>query len=168
LSDSYSHGWRVTWELPNGIPVLHVRVPPSLGVAEAFDLAQAIEEAASAAHAEVMKSGAVDLFSDLSRRSDPATSKAAGDAMKIRGASQKADLLRVYIENDGLTDEEAGELSGLASKGAGYWKRCSELRRAGYIVPTGETREGTSGMDQLVCEISDSGRAAFVQAIEEK
>jgi hypothetical protein len=39
-----------------------------------------------------------------------------------------------------------------------YWKRCSELRQAGYIKPTGETRVSSAGVEQQVCRITIEGR----------
>jgi hypothetical protein len=46
-----------------------------------------------------------------------------------------------------MTDEEAALTTGLASA----WKRCSDLRRLGFIAATGETRTGSSGREGIVC-----------------
>lgn len=96
------------------------------------------------------------------RRNDGITSKAGAKAITIRAGSQRALLLDQYFAVSDLTDEEAGRLSGLAKRpNCGYWKRCSELRRAGYIRPTGETRVSGVGVLQAVCQITDAGVLAL-------
>lgn len=88
------------------------------------------------------------------RRNDgPATSAAGARDVSIRATSQKADLLRAYgaAGDGGLTDEQAGEQSGLAARrGCCYWKRCGELREDGLIVLTPTTREASTGSEQRV------------------
>lgn len=92
------------------------------------------------------------------RRNDKATSKAGAKAMTVRAGSQRAILLSTYYTNVYLTDEEAGNASGLALlPKCCYWKRCSELRQAGYIRPTGKTRISSAGVEQQVCEITPDG-----------
>lgn len=96
------------------------------------------------------------------RSNDTATSRAPLRAVSIRSGSQRAHLLAEYAEHDGLTDEEAGRVSGLADyPRCCYWKRCSELRQAGLIRPTGETRLSTAGEAQQVCAITQAGREAL-------
>lgn len=83
------------------------------------------------------------LFANV-RDQDAITSHAGSDRIAPKRGSQCATLLAVYrAYPDGLTDREAGERSGVPSA----WKRCSDLRRAGWIVPTGEVRDG-----QRVCK----------------
>jgi hypothetical protein len=54
--------------------------------------------------------------------------------VKHRRTSQAMRLLAEYKKGD-LTDEEAAVRSGIAAlPKACYWKRCSDLRSAGYIV----------------------------------
>jgi hypothetical protein len=92
------------------------------------------------------------------RRNNGATSGAGAKAMTVRAGSQRAILLAVYNSNVYLTDEEAGNVSGLSMlPKCCYWKRCSELRQAGYIRPTGKTRISSAGVEQQVCEITDEG-----------
>jgi hypothetical protein len=97
------------------------------------------------------------------RRSDPGTSKAAGVSVAMRAGSQKHILLQAYADlTAGLTDEEAGHNSGLARKPkCCYWKRCSELRQAGLIAVTGETRASSVGEQQQVCAITEAGLLAL-------
>jgi hypothetical protein len=91
------------------------------------------------------------------RRNDGATSGAGAKAMTVRAGSQRAKLLSRYAY-ESLTDEEAGRVSGLSSlPKCCYWKRCSELRQAGYIAPTGETRVSSAGVEQQVCRITTLG-----------
>lgn len=95
------------------------------------------------------------------RRSDPATSRQAAKSVAFRAGSQKYRLLQAYIGLTGLTDEEAGAAAGLNRPGTCYWKRCSELRDAGFIEPLGFTRTASTGEQQQVCGVTMIGREAF-------
>ena len=96
----------------------------------------------------------------MSRRDDPSTSHAAAKIAKFNAGSQKHTLLTEYAcDPDGLTDEQAAARSNLLH--VGYWKRCSELRNAGYIARTGETRIASSGAAQDVCRITEAGIKAI-------
>jgi hypothetical protein len=99
-----------------------------------------------------------------SRTQDPNTSKTGALSMAVRAGSQRHALLKAYnAATGGLTDEEAGNVTGLSdSPRCCYWKRCSELRQAGYITPTGATRASTAGEMQQVCEITEAGRQVLV------
>lgn len=90
------------------------------------------------------------------RQSDPVTSTEAARAVALRAGTQAARIAVAYRDNGDLIDDEAGQLAGLGH--AGYWKRCSDLRRAGIIEPTGETRPGRSGEQQRVCGLTALGR----------
>lgn len=91
------------------------------------------------------------------RRKDGATSGAGAKAMTVRAGSQRAKLLAQYGQ-DSMTDEEAGHASGLALlPKCCYWKRCSELRQAGYIATTGVMRISSAGVEQHVCAITQAG-----------
>jgi hypothetical protein len=95
------------------------------------------------------------------RSADPATSAMGAEDVKPRKRSQAMLLLAEYLHG-GLTDEEAGIATGLASKPkCCYWKRCSELRANGLIVPTGETRPSSAGSAMQVCEITEEGKEAL-------
>lgn len=96
----------------------------------------------------------------LARRQDPHTSHAGAKDVAPRSGSQKAKLLEAYANHpDGLTDEEAGVLSGLANNhGCGYWKRCSDLEREGLIQRTLFTRPASTGNQQIVRAITETGR----------
>lgn len=153
----------MTWEVYKGRPVISIAGASSVEAREALAIADAIYHAVDAARSESEPS----LFdAPLARATDPGTSHAAAQAVRIRAASQKARLLKAYSSfPDGLTDDEAGKSAGL--EGSGYWKRCSELRSNGWISRTGEVRAGDSGMAQEVCRITDSGRAAIMQATKD-
>jgi hypothetical protein len=100
------------------------------------------------------------------RKSDPGTSKLAGASVAMRAGSQKHLLLQAYADlTAGLTDEEAGMNSGLARKPkCCYWKRCSELRQAGFIAPIGLTRASSVGEQQQVCAITEDGLKMLEQS----
>jgi len=93
------------------------------------------------------------------RNNDPATSHAA--ARSLTNAETLAlRLLRCYQDRtEGLTDFEAGRALGVD----GAWKRCSELRKNGWIrVLLGAggkpmTRPGPSNRMQQVCAITVAG-----------
>jgi hypothetical protein len=95
------------------------------------------------------------------RANNGATSKAGAKSLTVRAGSQRALLLARYAV-DSMTDEEAGNVSGLAMlPKCCYWKRCSELRQAGYITVTGSVRVSSAGVDQIVCAITPAGRIAL-------
>jgi hypothetical protein len=83
----------------------------------------------------------------LARSTDPPTSRRAADSLDPRSLLYR--LARVYEAAGaaGLTDEEAAARAGIPTA----WKRCSDLRRLGYIKTNGATRVGSSGRDQMVC-----------------
>lgn len=90
----------------------------------------------------------------------PSTSTVAAVAASPRTGSQKARLLQQYLVagDDGLTDEEAAKAAGLYEiEGCCWWKRCSDLRRDGFITPTGEVRQGVTGHMREVCAVTVAG-----------
>ena len=110
---------------------------------------------------KIMEPKQLQLDFDHARHSDPETSHLAAKSVKLRAGTQQARLLVAYdcASLRGLTDQEAGEMTGLINQsGCGYWKRCSELRQAGYIVPTGETRISQANEQQRVYVITLLGR----------
>ena len=94
-------------------------------------------------------------FDDLPlfRATDPDTSR---NAVPRRG-SQAMTILALYDNIGGLTDEQAVEISGLV----GGWKRCSDLRRLGFITDTGERRKTLGGCQAMVCRITPAGIEAL-------
>jgi hypothetical protein len=104
------------------------------------------------------------MFDDLPlfRSADPITSVLGAGDVKPRRQTQAMQLLAEYAHRDGLTDEEAGLFSGLLSRPkCCYWKRCSELRAKGFIVPTGVTRLSSAGSAMQVCAITPAGKEAL-------
>jgi len=106
-----------------------------------------------------------EQFKDLPlfRSTDPATSRKAAEQVAPRRGSQMARLLTQYGSAVlGLTDDQAGqrvaENSGVIP---GYWKRCADLRRLGYIIDTGTTRVTNSGSMGMVCAITAKGQEAL-------
>ena len=68
-------------------------------------------------------------------------------------------ILGVYLAHTvyGLTDEEAAQLA-VVHHG---WKRCADLRRLGFIEPTGDTRPTVAGVQAMVCRITAAGLEAL-------
>jgi hypothetical protein len=92
------------------------------------------------------------------RNSDPVTSKKAAKGASKRSPSQQTILLKAYRGGRGLTDEEAGVVTGLALKPkCCYWKRCSELRTMGFIVPTGDFARSSANELQMICKMTTKG-----------
>ena len=93
----------------------------------------------------------------LARRSDPETSHRAAENAAMRSGSHKALLLIAYgYAENGYTDEEAASVAGLSH--IGFWKRCSDLRNLGFIIPNGLERRVSSGLMAQVCEITLEGK----------
>lgn len=92
----------------------------------------------------------------LFRATDPDTSKAAAQSVQKALKGRLYTLLCVYSRNypEGLTDEQA---CAQADMFVGGWKRCSDLRRLGYIKDTGERRLTSSGRMGIVCQITGDG-----------
>jgi hypothetical protein len=102
------------------------------------------------------------MFDDLPlfRSTDPATSRQGAKDVLPRRDSQQGQLLRVYGTHriNGLTDEQAGDLSGLAQKPkCCYWKRCSELRQKGLIEDTGLEAMSSAGSLMMICRLTAKG-----------
>lgn len=96
---------------------------------------------------------------ELVRTVDPDTSHAAARANPLGRGTHRHRLLEVYSHSDaGFIDEEVSALAGIESGG---WKRCADLRKLGYTVPTGEKKEASSGLKQRICVITESGRDAL-------
>lgn len=101
------------------------------------------------------------------RATDPETSHTAAAAITVRAGTHRFLLLDAFDAAacalmDGLTDEQAAQAAGLTA--AEYAKRCSELRDAGLIEPTGATRPGSAGVPRIVSRITDRGYAALRDA----
>jgi len=108
----------------------------------------------------------LDDYILLARTDDPITSKQGAKDVRLRASAQKFKLLSSYAwtGDAGLTDEEAAAHSGLIDNPrCGWWKRSSDLRRDGYITPTGDTRINASGTPRMVCKITDLGLEVFEQ-----
>lgn len=99
------------------------------------------------------------------RDTDPATSHNATEQILIKAGTQRAVILGAYysqaaLDRDGLTDDEAQEVSGVSILSC-WWKRCSELREGGYIAPTGKVRNGAAGVDRMICKVTPEGLRAL-------
>ena len=97
----------------------------------------------------------------MARSTDSETSKQASIGASKRSPSQKIQLLIAYaMHPNGLTDDEAGTVSGLSSLAkCCYWKRCSDLENEGFIARTLETRPSLVGNQMMVRAITPKGLA---------
>lgn len=94
------------------------------------------------------------------RTTDPDTSRDA--APKFKNLRQvHFQLLGAFIRYGDLTADEAGEICGLVNNRSCYWKRVSELVSIGYLVDTGERRNGLAGKPQSVRGLSRLGKDAY-------
>lgn len=103
----------------------------------------------------------------LHRNDDHATSIQGARDVARRAPTQKLRLLVAYraAGRVGLTAEQAGINSGLAARPlCCYWHRCTDLRDEGWIAPVEpyETRKASAGRHQMVCAITDDGRAELL------
>lgn len=104
---------------------------------------------------------------------EPTSVGAADDARKREGNlttfgknTHRHRLLVTYVRpwqlderHGGLADNEAADIAGLNKPGTCYWKRCSELRQAGFTELTGAVHvDPDSGKEREVCRITDTGR----------
>ena len=100
-------------------------------------------------------------FDDLPlfRNTDPEGSVNGAKHIRLRQSSQAYSLLIAYMGSPvyGLTDEQACTIRGIHHG----WKRCADLRRLGLIEPTGDMRETTSGVNAMVCRITQAGLEAL-------
>lgn len=94
------------------------------------------------------------------RREDPSTSRQADEQSRPRRASQAMRILEAYATHGALIDESAVIHAGVT----GGWKRCSDLRRLGYIAPTGAELPTSMGAAAQVCAITQEGRRALEEA----
>ena len=104
------------------------------------------------------------------RRGDYITSTAGARDVARRAPNQRVKLLIQFRTDadrggDGLNDEEAATAAGLLH--TCFWKRCGELRTDGLIEqPPGDPRRmGSAGVERIVCQITEPGRA-YLAAME--
>ena len=94
------------------------------------------------------------------RNSDPATSKEAAETVDAR--SQMLLLLEAFAWADS-TDAEAAERAEGVDPWSGWWKRCSDLRREGWIEWVYDEngnlvrRKGKTGRSQGVSRVTNAG-----------
>lgn len=102
------------------------------------------------------------LFAAAARHVDLPIHGEVSDDLRIRAGSQRWELLKKYVEHGPLTNEQAGDLSGLSGKkSCCYWKRCSELLKHGYLEDTGTEIASQVGEMQRVCRVTSKGIAAI-------
>jgi hypothetical protein len=106
--------------------------------------------------------GDMPLFAAAERKIELPIRCAVSKELRVRAGSQRWELLLQYVEHGPLTNEQAGDLSGLSEKkSCCYWKRCGELLEHGYIADTGEKRRSQCGEMQRICRVTDKGLQAI-------
>lgn len=102
--------------------------------------------------------GSGTVSAAASRTSDPDTSKAAGrrheeDPGRFSAKSRKAGLLRVLVGQPMTAQEAAvavvGEDAGTSAI-EGCRRRVSDLKRAGYVIDSGERRRNDGSPDESI------------------
>lgn len=115
-----------------------------------------------------------DVMQFGARKTDPETSKrSASDSENlIRWGTHRTRLLETYYQADPtapplqLTDEESAVMARLTPPSSSSpWKRSSELRDSGFIEDTGERRRSSYGAEVMVCQITESGKSAYENAV---
>lgn len=93
-----------------------------------------------------------DMLKPMVRTSDPSTSMEAEEQNAIWRKEQIQQFVTVFREAGikGLTDEQAHDIIGLQS----HTPRVADLKRAGFLVATGEKRVTKSGSKARVYKLS--------------
>lgn len=91
----------------------------------------------------------------LFRRTDPATSKAAGRAAREFLGDHERRILEALAAGPGTKDEIASRC-GLTEQQVA--RRMHGLKRAGLVEPTGETRPSRSGRPERVWKATAASR----------
>lgn len=108
----------------------------------------------------------------LARNTDPATSHLAdaklrqreGDANEVRYGTKRYLALECFVVHGDLTPEDVGVITAQD----GIWKRVSDLKRDGFVEPTGATRISRQGREAEIYRLTDQGRAAAYRAIRDR
>ena len=108
----------------------------------------------------------------LARQDDPETSKAGAKSVALRAGSQRAKLLLAFLDGFDrfpMSDEYAAKAARLYTvPNCGWWKRCSDLRKLGLIVPVGKVVSQTTGEEVMVSEITEAGIVLALELLENK
>ena len=108
------------------------------------------------------------LFAEIvpaARLSDPQTSNDGIHDVYPRAGSQQRKLLLAYASRPmGLTGEEAADIAGLNTPGTCWWKRVSELHKAGLLTDTFTTRTASTGSEQRVLALSERGGQSIAKS----
>jgi hypothetical protein len=90
------------------------------------------------------------------RNTDPRTSHAAAAALADKHTMMRT-LLLAFATRESMSSEQACRVCGFGPED-GAWKRVSDLKRAGFIAPTGNTTTGSSGRSVELLAITEEGR----------
>ena len=106
----------------------------------------------------------LDDHSTSSEAADRVTRREGASLAHVRIGTHRHFLLTAYNVSGDLTDREAAAAAGLDTETVCYWKRCGELRRAGYITWTGNTTvDEKSGTSRRKSRITEAGVAKLAE-----
>jgi hypothetical protein len=108
-----------------------------------------------------------DFELNHSRATDPPTSPAAARTMtpEVRARQQAALLLALHRRPDGagICQELADDVGALPNRAA---RRLGDLRDAGYVTLSGESRRAATGRLQMIHQLTDAGRREAARLAE--
>ena len=90
------------------------------------------------------------------RTSDPATSHESAARLADKHTMMRT-LLLVFAGHTALSAERAAHLAGYGPED-GAWKRVSDLKRLGWVDPTGDTTLSSQGRRVALLAVSEKGR----------
>jgi hypothetical protein len=105
------------------------------------------------------------------RATDPATSQVRKmvNVRRFRRTSYAGRLLNAFAMNDSTHFEATlfvlGE-GGSHTQWDGCRRRCSDLVAAGYIAPTGDTRQNPGGSEAEVYDLTPEGAEAWARMVD--
>lgn len=106
----------------------------------------------------IVLAGQTSIYDALphARTTDPATSHEAAARLTDKHTMMRT-LLLVFAAHDGLSAEEACRMAGYGPADGG-WKRVSDLKNLGWILPTGNTTTSSQNRRVAVLAITAEGR----------
>ena len=92
------------------------------------------------------------------RNNDPKTSHQGARDVKMRANGQKVKLLVAYGSGQEMNPYHAAVEAGIdTTRGACYWRRCTDLEQTGLIEKTGRQSMGNAGSLRDNYRITDRG-----------
>jgi hypothetical protein len=96
----------------------------------------------------------------FARRSDPETSHEAAQGALASWNAQAMQILPAFADAE-LNAYEAAMKADVLNRFVCWWHRVSDLKKLGFIEPTGAKRNGPTNRQQMVLRITPLGLAAL-------